>query len=103
MFGPGPRTIWQHGNRAGNRQSAGIPSVTGTSVDLHSYLRPRMCDGSSSLPVSGRRAGHEIVRLVMVLLSLLGGRGMVLYLVTWVIVPVEDTAVAAAGAGPGRR
>ena len=42
------------------------------------------------------------MRLVMVLLSLLGGRGGVLYLVAWVIVPVEDTAVAAAGAGPGR-
>jgi len=32
----------------------------------------------------------NIVRLVMVLLALLGGSGVVLYLVAWVIVPVED-------------
>ena len=32
----------------------------------------------------------NIVRLVMVLLALLGGGGVVLYLVAWVIVPVED-------------
>ena len=32
----------------------------------------------------------NIVRLVMVLLALLGGAGIVLYLVAWVIVPIED-------------
>jgi phage shock protein PspC (stress-responsive transcriptional regulator) len=37
-------------------------------------------------PVSGSRAGHEIVRLVMVLLALLGGSDVVLYLVAWMIV-----------------
>jgi phage shock protein C len=31
----------------------------------------------------------NIVRLVMVLLAVLGGSGIVLYLVAWVIVPVE--------------
>ena len=37
----------------------------------------------------------NIVRLVMVLLALLGGSGVVLYLVAWAIVPVEDAAGAA--------
>ena len=41
----------------------------------------------------------SIVQLVMVLLALLGGSGVVLYLVAWVIVPVQDEA----GAGPRRR
>jgi phage shock protein PspC (stress-responsive transcriptional regulator) len=35
-------------------------------------------------------------------LALLGGSGAVLYLVAWVIVPVEDADGAAPGAGPGR-
>jgi phage shock protein C len=39
-----------------------------------------------------------IVRLVMVLLAVLGGTGVLLYLIAWVIVPVED-AVQAAGNG----
>ena len=34
----------------------------------------------------------NIVRLVMVLLAVLGGTGLLLYLVAWVIVPVEDAA-----------
>ena len=56
--------------------------------------------------VCGGFAAHSgidvnIVRLVMVLLALLGGSGVVLYLVAWVIVPVEDAA-GAAEAGPGR-
>jgi phage shock protein PspC (stress-responsive transcriptional regulator) len=33
--------------------------------------------------------------LVMVLLAVLGGSGIVLYLVAWVIVPVEDVEKAA--------
>ena len=32
----------------------------------------------------------NIVRLVMVLLAVFGGSGVVLYLVAWAIVPVED-------------
>jgi phage shock protein C len=32
----------------------------------------------------------NIVRLVMVLLAVLGGGGLVLYLVAWAIVPIED-------------
>jgi phage shock protein C len=36
----------------------------------------------------------NIVRLVMVLLAVLGGSGIVLYLVAWVIVPVEDVEKA---------
>ena len=44
----------------------------------------------------------NIVRLVMVLLALLGGSGVVLYLVAWVIVPAEDAGGAAPEAGPGR-
>jgi phage shock protein C len=44
----------------------------------------------------------NIVRLVMVLLALLGGSGVVLYLVAWVIVPVEDAAGAVPEAGPER-
>ena len=44
----------------------------------------------------------NIVRLVTVLLALLGGSGIVLYLVAWVIVPVENAAGAASEAGPGR-
>ena len=44
----------------------------------------------------------NIVRLVMVLLALLGGSGVVLYLVAWAIVPAEDAAGAAAEAGQGR-
>ena len=44
----------------------------------------------------------NIVRLVMVVLALLGGSGVVLYLVAWAIVPVENAAGAAAGAGPER-
>jgi phage shock protein PspC (stress-responsive transcriptional regulator) len=43
----------------------------------------------------------NIVRLVMVLLALLGGSGVVLYLIAWMIVPAEDAAGAAAEAGPG--
>ena len=43
----------------------------------------------------------NIVRLVMVLLALLGGSGVVLYLVAWAIVPKEDAAGAAPGTGPG--
>ena len=34
----------------------------------------------------------NIVRLVMVLLAVMGGTGLVLYLVAWVIVPAEDAA-----------
>jgi hypothetical protein len=68
------------------------------------HVRQLMCGAwSGSLPISGRRAGHEIVRLMIVLLARLGGSGVVLYLVAWVIVPVEDAAGVAAGAGPGRR
>jgi phage shock protein PspC (stress-responsive transcriptional regulator) len=37
----------------------------------------------------------------MVLLALLGGSGVVLYLIAWMIVPAEDAAGAAAEAGPG--
>ena len=37
----------------------------------------------------------NIVRLVMVLLAVLGGSGAVLYLVAWVIVPIEDAGEAA--------
>ena len=44
----------------------------------------------------------NIVRLVMAVLALMGGSGVVLYLVAWAIVPVEDPAGAAPGAGPGR-
>ena len=32
----------------------------------------------------------NIVRLVMVLLAVFGGSGVLLYLVAWAIVPVED-------------
>jgi phage shock protein C len=42
----------------------------------------------------------NIVRLVMVVLALLGGSGVVLYLVAWAIVPAEDAAGAAPEAGP---
>jgi phage shock protein PspC (stress-responsive transcriptional regulator) len=35
-----------------------------------------------------------IVRLVMVLLAVLGGTGVLLYLIAWVIVPAEDAAQA---------
>lgn len=41
------------------------------------------------------------VRLVMVILALLGASGVVLYLVAWAIVPIEDAAGAAPEAGPG--
>ena len=34
----------------------------------------------------------NIVRLVMVLLAVLGGGGVVLYLVAWAIIPAEDAA-----------
>jgi phage shock protein C len=34
----------------------------------------------------------NIVRLVMVLLAVMGGTGLLLYLVAWVIVPAEDAA-----------
>ena len=49
--------------------------------------------------VCGGFAAHSgidvnIVRLVMVLLAVLGGSGIVLYLVAWVIVPVEDAEKA---------
>ena len=36
---------------------------------------------------------------VMVLLAVMGGSGVVLYLVAWVIVPVEDAAPAAGNGG----
>lgn len=36
----------------------------------------------------------NIVRLVMVLMAALGGSGVVLYLVAWVIVPIEDVEKA---------
>lgn len=36
----------------------------------------------------------NIVRLVMVLLAALGGTGVALYLVAWVIVPAEDVKKA---------
>jgi len=36
----------------------------------------------------------NIVRLVMVLIAALGGSGVVLYLVAWVIVPIEDVEKA---------
>jgi len=39
------------------------------------------------------------VRLVMVLLGVLGGTGVLLYLVAWVIVPVDDAAQAAGNGG----
>jgi phage shock protein PspC (stress-responsive transcriptional regulator) len=42
----------------------------------------------------------NIVRLVMVLLAVLGGSGVVLYLVAWVIVPAEGAGEAA---GNGRQ
>ena len=41
----------------------------------------------------------NIVRLVMVLLGVLGGTGVLLYLVAWVIVPVDDAAQASGGGG----
>jgi len=41
----------------------------------------------------------NIVRLVMVLLAVLGGTGVLLYLVAWVIVPVDDAAQAAGNGG----
>ena len=42
----------------------------------------------------------NIVRLVMVLLAVLGGSGVLLYLIAWVIVPAEDAAQAT---GNGRQ
>ncbi len=36
----------------------------------------------------------NIVRLVVVLSALLGGSGIVLYLIAWVIVPLEDVEKA---------
>ena len=36
----------------------------------------------------------NIVRLVMVLLAVFGGSGVLLYLVAWAIVPVEDAGEA---------
>ena len=36
----------------------------------------------------------NVVRLVMVLLAVLGGPGLVLYLVAWAIVPEEDAPQA---------
>jgi phage shock protein C len=36
----------------------------------------------------------NIVRLAMVVLALLGGSGVLLYLVAWAIVPKEDTGEA---------
>jgi phage shock protein PspC (stress-responsive transcriptional regulator) len=36
----------------------------------------------------------NIVRLIMVLLAVFGGSGVVLYLVAWAIVPVEDAGEA---------
>jgi phage shock protein C len=44
----------------------------------------------------------NIVRLVMVVLALLGGSGVVLYLVAWAIVPAEDAAGRAPEADPER-
>ena len=37
----------------------------------------------------------NIVRLLMVLLAVLGGGGVVLYLIAWAVVPVEDAGEAA--------
>lgn len=42
----------------------------------------------------------NIVRLVMVVLAVLGGSGVLLYLIAWVIVPAEGAAQAA---GDGRQ
>jgi phage shock protein PspC (stress-responsive transcriptional regulator) len=41
----------------------------------------------------------NIVRLVMVVLAVLGGSGLLLYLIAWVIVPAEDAAKAAGNGG----
>ncbi len=41
----------------------------------------------------------NIVRLLMVLLAVFGGAGLVLYLVAWVIVPVEDAGSAIGNGG----
>ena len=42
----------------------------------------------------------NIVRLVMVLLAVLGAAGVVLYLVAWAIVPLEDAEDAAGNGMP---
>ena len=82
--------------RAGQTESQGTRRLTRSRSDR---MIAGVCGGFAVY--SG--IDVNIVRLVMVLLALLGGSGVVLYLVAWVIVPVGDTAEAAAGAGPGRR
>ena len=42
----------------------------------------------------------NIVRLVMVLLAVLGAAGVVLYLVAWAIVPLEDVEDATGNGTP---
>ena len=41
----------------------------------------------------------NIVRLVMVLLAVMGASGVILYLVAWAIIPLEDVAPATDDAG----
>ena len=41
----------------------------------------------------------NIVRLVMVLLAVMGASGVILYLVAWALVPLEDAAPATDDAG----
>ncbi len=80
--------------RAGQTERRGSRRLTRTRTDR---MIAGVCGGFAAY--SG--IDVNIVRLVMVLLALLGGSGVVLYLIAWVIVPV-DAAEAAPEAGPGR-
>ena len=59
-------------------------------LDKHDRKIAGVCGGFAAY--SGIDA--NVVRLVMVLLAVLGGGGVVLYLVAWAIVPAEDAAEA---------
>ena len=63
----------------------------------HAEMRPRSLTRSRADRMIAAYSGFaaNIVRLVMVLLAVLGGSGAVLYLVAWVIVPIEDAGEAA--------
>jgi phage shock protein C len=78
---------------AGQPERAGSRRLTRSRTDR---VIAGVCGGFAAY--SGIDA--TIVRLVMVLLAVLGGSGVLLYLLAWVIVPAEDAAQAT---GNGRQ
>lgn len=64
-----------------------------TTRQLHRSTRHKMVAGVAGGLAESFKIDPTLVRLGFVLLSFVGGHGLLLYLILWAILPVNDPAV----------